>query len=83
MFIQILQDLYENGADFVDISGEHSKEGEPLKDTLKLTVKPEYLSDYSEEDTVGIEQELDVDFSESDEEEEQKGFSDKNLDDLI
>lgn len=83
MFIQILQDLYDNGADFVDISGEHSKEGEPLKDTLKLTVKPEYLSDYSEEDTIGLEQELDVSFSDDVENDEEQGFSENDLNDLI
>ena len=43
-FIQILQDLYENGADFIDISGEMGEDKESFKDTIKITVKPEYLS---------------------------------------
>lgn len=50
MFIQILTDLYENGADFVDLSGETNDEGEQLTDKLKLTVKPEYVSNDNDDD---------------------------------
>jgi hypothetical protein len=44
-FIGILTDLYDSGADFVDISGENNSEGNQLKDTIKITVNPEYLND--------------------------------------
>ena len=55
-FIDILQDLFDNGADFIDLSGEENNEGEAPRDSLKITVKPEYLSpdinDDEEEDII-------------------------------
>ena len=52
-FLEILQDLFENGADFIDISGDVNDEGESPRDNLKITVKPEYLSpDINEEEEV-------------------------------
>ena len=52
-FIEILTDLFENGADFIDISGDVNNEGEAPRDSLKITVKPEYLSpDINEEDEI-------------------------------
>jgi hypothetical protein len=84
--IGILTDLYDNGADFIDISGENSeKEGLP-KDTIKITVKPEYLSDYNEEDVMELEQEIEMDFSgdEGDDNDSSKtSLSDEDINDLI
>lgn len=54
-FIDILQDLFDNGADFIDLSGDENNEGEAPRDSIKITVKPEYLSpdiDDDEEDLV-------------------------------
>jgi hypothetical protein len=54
-FIEILTDLFENGADFIDLTGDENNEGETPRDTVKITVKPEYLSpdiDDEEEDDV-------------------------------
>jgi hypothetical protein len=52
-FIEILTDLFENGADFIDLSGEENNEGEAPRDSIKITVKPEYLSpDINEEEEV-------------------------------
>jgi hypothetical protein len=55
-FIEILTDLFENGADFIDLIGDENNEGETPRDTVKITVKPEYLSpdidDDEEEDDV-------------------------------
>ena len=52
-FIEILTDLFENGADFIDLAGEESNEGETPRDSIKITVKPEYLSpDIDEEEEV-------------------------------
>lgn len=79
MFIQILQELYDGGADFVDISGETNDDSDALKDTVKLTVKPEYLSDYNEDDTVELQQEIEIDYSDTDE----SSLSDEDIDDLI
>ena len=81
-FIEILQDLFETGADFIDLSGENNIEGEEPKDTIKITVKPEYLSDHSDDDTVELEQEIEMDFSDLDGEDEST-FSDDDINDLI
>jgi hypothetical protein len=52
-FIEILTDLFENGADFIDLTGDENNDGETPRDTLKITVKPEYLSpDIEEEDII-------------------------------
>jgi len=61
--IEILQDLWEGGADFIDISGEQNEEGEDLKDRIQITVKPEYVlnDDDEEEDNTPL---SDEDFNE-------------------
>jgi hypothetical protein len=59
--IQILQDLYDSGADYIDISGEQNGEGESLKDIIQITVKPDYMSD--PEDVV---ENIELDYSEDD-----------------
>ena len=81
MLIQILQELYDGGADYVDISGDADADGAP-RDTIKITVKPEYLSDFDEESGVSLEQELDLEWSEE-EEEDRSGLSDEDINDLI
>lgn len=80
MLIQILQELYDGGADYVDISGDTDVDGVP-RDTIKLTVKPEYLSDFDEESGISLEQELDLDWTEEDE--DKSGLSDEDINDLI
>lgn len=82
-FIEILQDLFENGADFIDLSGDNNDEGESPKDTIKITVKPEYLSDHSDDDTVELEQEIQMDFSDIDGDDDESTFSDDDINDLI
>ena len=51
-FIIILQDLYEEGVNFIDLSGGEADSGSDLlKDMIKITVKPEYMEeDYDEDD---------------------------------
>jgi hypothetical protein len=50
-FLEILTDLFENGADFIDLMGDENNEGDTPRDSIKITVKPEYLSpDTDEED---------------------------------
>jgi len=52
-FIEILTDLFDNGADFIDLAGEENNDGETPRDSVKITVKPEYLSpDIDDEDVV-------------------------------
>jgi hypothetical protein len=72
MFIQILQELYDGGADFVDISGNSPEEGEPLRDTIKITVKPEYMTEDLPEN---IEEHIDLNSDRS--------LSDEDINDLI
>ena len=81
MLLQILQDLYDSGADYVDISGDTDKDGVP-RDTIKLTVKPEYLSDFDEDNTLNLEQELDLEWSEE-EDDAPSSLSDEDINDLI
>lgn len=82
MLIQILQELYDGGADYVDISGDTDADGLP-RDTIKITVKPEYLSDYDEESGVSIEQELDLEWSEEEDDNDRSSLSDEDINDLI
>ena len=71
--IQILQDLFETGADYIDISGvQDDRENGPI-DVIKITVKPEYMSDNDESD---IEIEIDM-------EGERPSLSEDDINDLI
>ena len=71
--IQILQDLFETGADYIDISGvQDDRENGPI-DVIKITVKPEYMSDDDESD---IEIEIDM-------EGERPSLSEDDINDLI
>ena len=80
MLINILQDLYDGGADYVDISGDTDVDGVP-RDTIKLTVRPEYLSDFDEDNTLNLEHELDLEWSEEDD--LPSSLSDEDINDLI
>jgi hypothetical protein len=71
--IQILQDLFETGADYIDISGvQDDRENGPI-DVIKITVKPEYMSDNDESD---VEIEIDM-------EGERPSLSEDDINDLI
>ena len=82
MLLNILQDLYDSGADYVDISGDTDVDG-ISRDTIKLTVKPEYLSEFDEESVLNLEHELELEWSEEEEEEEPSSLSDEDINDLI
>lgn len=83
-FIEILQDLFENGADFIDLSGDNNDEGESPKDMIKITVRPEYLSDEENDDKMELQQEIQMDFSDLDDDDEEfTSFSDDDVNDLI
>jgi len=79
--IEILQELFDNGADYIDISGSNDDDSETPRDTIKITVKPEYLIDHNEDDTVELEQEIEMDFS--DDLEPPTSLSDEDINDLI
>ena len=92
--IQILQDLFENGTDFIDISGEQSAEGEAPRDMIKISVKPEYMMDHGEPSDENMiefmEEEIEMDYTGSFEEnikrsikDDKTSFSDEDIDNLI
>lgn len=79
--LEILQELFENGADYIDISGTNDDEGESPRDTIKITVKPEYLMDYGDSDVLELDQEIEMDFSNNID--VPKSLSDEDINDLI
>jgi len=58
--INLLADLYDGGADYIDIIAEPTETNEP--DQMKITVKPEYLSE--DLDTM---RRIEIDFEDEDE----------------
>lgn len=86
LFIEILTDLFENGADFIDLTGDENNEGETPRDSVKITVKPEYLSEEEEEDddVQYLGQEIRMNFSEDNNKDvSTRPFSDEDIQDLI
>lgn len=81
-FIEILQELFESGADFIDIAGQNNDDVEQPRDTIKVTVRPEYLIDHNENDIMEIEQEIEMDYSDDDDI-SRSSLSDQDIDDLI
>jgi hypothetical protein len=89
-FIQILQDLFENGTDFIDISGEQNAEDEAPRDMIKISVKPEYMMDHGEPSDEFMEEEIEMDYTGSFEEntkrtiiDDKTSFSDEDINNLI
>ena len=46
--LEILNDLYEDGVDYIDISGTSDEDGK--QDLIKITVRPDYISNDDTED---------------------------------
>jgi hypothetical protein len=84
--IEILQDLYENGADFIDLSGEQNdKDGSP-KDLIQITIKPEYMlhDERDGDDVEDVTQEIEMDYSDDDiPDTKSRSLSDDDINDLI
>jgi hypothetical protein len=76
--IQILQDLYDSGADYIDISGEQNGEGESLKDIIQITVKPDYMSDPED-----VAENIEMDYSDDDIPDTTRTLSDDDINNLI
>jgi hypothetical protein len=81
--INLLADLYDGGADYIDITAESTETDDP--DQMKITVKPEYMSE--DLDTI---RKIEIDFTEEDEDEDEKdvkgtniSLSDEDINDLI
>jgi hypothetical protein len=73
--IQILTNLFEEGADFIDISGQQDDREGGAIDVIKITVKPEYMSDDNE-----LEIEVDM---EGYEEDKPNSLSEDDINELI
>jgi hypothetical protein len=71
--IQILTNLFEEGADFIDISGQQDDREDGPVDVIKITVKPEYMSDDSEV-------EIEVDMEDDD---DKPSLSEDDINELI
>jgi hypothetical protein len=83
-FLEILTDLFENGADFIDISGDVNNEGEAPRDSIKITVKPEYLSpDINEEEEDVIDHGMDFLIDNKTDTTSPSPLSDDDIEDLI
>ena len=61
--INLLADLYDGGADYIDITAESTETDEP--DQMKITVKPEYISE--DLDTM---RKIEIDFTDEDEDDD-------------
>lgn len=85
--IEILQDIYESGADYIDLSGEQNDEGESPKDLIQITIKPEYMLHDEEEKDMDITQEIELDYSDDDNDNTpsviRKTLSEDDINDLI
>lgn len=79
--INLLADLYDGGADYIDITADSTDDDDP--DQMKITVKPEYMSE--DKDTL---RKIEIDFTEEDEYDEEDidgsgSLSDEDINDLI
>ena len=85
--IEILQDLYENGADFIDLSGEQKDEDGLSKDLIQITIKPEYMLHDERNDDDDDDDELEeIEFDYSDDDvpnTKSRSLSDDDINDLI
>jgi hypothetical protein len=63
--INLLADLYDGGADYIDITAETTDTDEP--DQMKITVKPEYISE--DLDTM---RNVEIDFEDDDGDEDEQ-----------
>lgn len=48
--LEILNDLYEEGVDYIDISGTSNDDGVNPQDYIKITVRPDYMAKDDTED---------------------------------
>lgn len=79
--IEILSDLFDNGADFIDITGSENSEGEELRDMITITIKPEYMIDKTDDDDA-IE-EIQMSYNSDFDDDDNKSLSDEDIDNLI
>ena len=81
--IEILQDLYDNGADFIDLSGEQKDENGSSRDLIQITIKPEYML-HDERNDDDNDDEIEMDYSDDDiPDTKSRSLSDDDINDLI
>ena len=83
--IEILQDLYDNGADYIDLSGEQKDVNGSIRDLIQITIKSEYmLHDERNEDDDEESEEIELDYSNDDiQDTTSRSLSDDDINDLI
>jgi len=83
--IEILQDLYDNGADYIDLSGEQKDENGSSRDLIQITIKPEYmLHDERTDDDNDELEEIELDYSDDYiPDTKSRSLSDDDINDLI
>lgn len=84
-FIEILQGLYEEGVNFIDLSSSVNNDGESVRDSVKITVKPEYLEEVEDEQEIDEEdlQELNREIKLEVDEDESSSLSEDDINELI
>ena len=82
--IEILQDLYDNGADYIDLSGEQKNENGSVKDLIQITIKPEYMLHDERTDDDDEVEEIELDYSDDYiPDTKSRSLSDDDINDLI
>ena len=82
--IEILQDLYDNGADYIDLSGEQKDENGSIRDLIQITIKPEYMLHDERNDDDEESEEIELDYSDDDTPDTtSRSLSDDDINDLI
>lgn len=84
--IQILQDLWDSGADYIDLSGEQNDNGDAPKDIIQITVKPEYIiheDGDDDEDVIDGIQEIKMNYSNDDVPDTTRTLSEDDINNLI
>jgi hypothetical protein len=81
--IDILTDIFNNGADYVDLSGTKGENGEDLRDILKISIKSEYIVEPEEDEDDDEDHNIEVDYEEEQYNQESTRLSDDDIDDLI
>lgn len=82
--IEILQDLYENGADYIDLSGEQKDVNGSIRDLIQITIKPEYMLHDERDEDDNESEEIELDYSNDDiPDTTSRSLSDDDINDLI
>jgi hypothetical protein len=80
--LQILTDLFDSGADYIDISGDNNVDGDELRDIIRITIKPEYMID-SDNDNDDMIEEIEMSYDDDIYIEDQQALSDDDINNLI